>query len=75
LAPLAHGLKRGPLDILRRELSVMKYNVDLRGNKVRVSPTWDNRGSCINVRLDDQDLLVQNDKILAQLHSEGFSSN
>jgi ABC-type amino acid transport substrate-binding protein len=53
-------------------LPVMKYNVGLRGNKVKISPTWDNRGSCINVRLDDQDLLVEINKILAQLRSEGI---
>lgn len=71
--PLAlQDVELGRADAVVNILPVMKYNVGLRGNKVKVSPTWDNRGSCINVRLDDQDLLVEINKILAQLRSEGF---
>ena len=53
-------------------LPVMKYNVGLRGGKLKISPTWDNRGSCINTRLTDPELLAAINEILGQLRSEGF---
>src|SRR5262245_17344360 len=71
--PLAlQDVELGRADAVVNILPVMKYNVGLRGNKVKVSPTWDDRGSCINVRLDDKDLLDEVNKILAQLRSEGL---
>jgi polar amino acid transport system substrate-binding protein len=71
--PLAlQDVELGRADAVVNILPVMKYNVGLRGNKVKVSPTWDNRGSCINVRLDDPELLAAINQILGQLRSEGF---
>jgi polar amino acid transport system substrate-binding protein len=71
--PLALAdVELGRADAVVNILPVMKYNVGLRGGKLKISPTWDNRGSCINVRLNEPELLAAINQILGQLRSEGF---
>jgi len=65
-------VEAGRADLVVNTLPVIRYNANRRPSQLEVSPTWDSRDVGINTRKEDQELLAEINRIMADLKQEGF---